>query len=356
MEIEDLSKIVENFVTELELAEKGEKSSLSFIENKIPEVPLVGEGEIFQVMEIGGTNLKSAIVKKEKGNLILSEIVKETLPIFSSKEILFSFISQFLNKDISVLAMNFGFPQKPFFENGRLDGVLIKSVKDHEFFGLVGEKIALNLEKYLLEKFNKKIIVSVANDAVCLLLSGLTKKDSNNLAAGIVGTGFNAAIFKNPTTLVNLEAGNFDKFVLSHESEIIDLDSTNTSEQLFEKEVGGGYLYKKLNVIINEKKLKIFPLKSGDQLNFLAKENNEEMGKIVKDLFYRSAQLAASAISGIMEFQKRNLTFVMQGSVFWEGFNYKEMVEENVKQLSTYKAEFIKIENAGILGAAKLVG
>ena len=50
------------------------------------------------------------------------------------------------------------------------------------------------------------------------------------------------------------------------------------------------------------------------------------------------------------------MTFVMEGSLFWKGYKYKETVEQTVKQLlPEYCIKFIRLENSDILGGAKLL-
>ncbi len=54
---------------------------------------------------------------------------------------------------------------------------------------------------------------------------------------------------------------------------------------------------------------------------------------IARRLFEHSASLIACQIAGITEFKKRDMTFVMEGSLFWIAWRYKQMVETYVKQL-----------------------
>ncbi len=355
MEYSLLRQLVDKFVSELQAASTGMESSLSFVRNTIPSSSLVGEGERFQVMAIGGTNFRSAIVQKHKGELLITEIVTDILPQLGTKEILFTFINNYLHHDISVLAINFGFGIKPIFESGKIDGIVFSNSKQHTLTGLMNKAVGKEFEDYVFASLQKKIRVTVANDAICLLLSGLTRFGYQELAGGIVGTGINFAIFGNKDTLINLEAGNFNKLPLSPETLQIDKDSTNPGDQLYEKEVAGGYLSKRFNLLAREANITYPPLKDGAQLCILAQERKDMMGDIARNMLYKSAELAAIAMVGIMEFQKKDITFVMQGSVFWQGYQYRETVETTVKLLTKYKITFVSIDNADILGAAKLV-
>ena len=199
--------------------------------------------------------------------------------------------------------------------------------------------------------------MSVANDSVCLLLSGLGGHNLQELSAGIVGTGVNFAFFSDKNTIINLESGNFSKFSPSPITLEIDTASQEKGKYLFEKEVAGGYLYKHFNILIKQKNINYPPISSTEHLSKLAQEYLGEVSDLAKELLVHSAQFAACAIAGITKFKGHNMTFVMQGSLFWEGYKYKETVENTVKELiPEHEIKFVRIENAGILGAIKLLG
>lgn len=351
----DLLKVKNNFLSELERANSGEKTSLPFIVHEIPEFSIVEENETFQVIVIGGTYGISAEVEKNGMSCKILSQKKVTLPLLSNKESLFLLLDQLFLDSTRVLVINFAFPIMPIFENGKLDGKLVTGTKGHAFKGLVDKNIGAEIERYIWEKQNKKILVSVANDTVCLLLSGLEKADSKKLAAGIVGSGMNFAIFLDSHKLVNLESATFNKFPLSVEVEEIDSESANPGTYLYEKAVAGVYLYKHFNIQLRHLHVSHPAVSSTEDLDTLARENTGEVGDIARNLIKRSAQLISAQIAAIMEFRKTDMVFVMEGSLFWRGYMYKETVAKTLAELTEYKAEFMEIENSGILGAAHLV-
>lgn len=344
-----------NFTKELQESEIGEKTTLAFIKNIIPSSPLVNDGESFQVMTFGGTNFFKATITKNGNSLNIAESTHDTLPLLETKEIFFTFLEKHLDTKTRVLAINFGYPIAPVFENGKLDGQLIRGVKEHEFKGLVGEKIGAEFEKYMAEK-GQTILVSIANDTICLLLSGKTKLNDDSLAAGIVGTGMNFAISLDATTLVNLEAGAFGKFERTPIGLIVDEQSSQKGVNIFEKELSGGFLFQHFNLLTQQQHLSYPPLTNSEQLSDIAEKDTTEIGDIARDLMKHSASLVACIVTGIANFKEKDMTFVMIGSMFWKGYKYKETVEEMVKKLSPeYSASFIEVENSDLLGAAKLV-
>lgn len=349
-----LATISSNFASECEKSTKNEATSLPFIKHSLS----IGQETIDKhkkllVLSIGGSIYNRAEVKLLGNKIELIDKKHGKLPLFSSGKEFINFLDGLHHGQYHLICINFAYPLQPISINGKLDGKLISGSKEHSFKGLVGKVVGEEVESFIEKKYQKKSVVSVANDTICLLLSGLTEYKWDQLAAGIVGTGLNFAIFEDENTTVNLESANFDKFEQSHEGKEIDMQSVQPGKALFEKEVSGAYLYKHYNLLAQGKN---FPtLSSTEELDALAQNGTSEQQKIAQLVLNRSAQLVATQITGILEFQQRDLVFIMQGSLFWKGYNYKQTVEETVKQLTNYKADYIQIENSDLLGAAKLV-
>ncbi len=354
MDLQTLKQIQANFLKELESANAGKKTSLPYVINKLPKSNLVKDGETFQVIVTGGTICKEATVNYAGGKTVIKN--KQEMPVspFNTKEDFLEFILKILNKDTKTLALNFTFAIKPTFEKGKLDGILFSASKEHRLEGLYGEKVGVEIEKYVFEKTGRKITVSVGNDTICLLLSALTKYSYDQVSAGVLGTGVNFAIFLDKNSLVNLEAASFDKFPISEEAKEIDKNSTKPGGWLLEKEIAGAYLYKQFNLIVESQMLDYPAINSTAELNTIANNNLGQVSQIAKDLFKKSAQLSAAVIAAITQFQKKDMIFVMEGSLFW--FNIENQIGEYLKKLiPQYNVTFAKIENSEILGAAKLV-
>ena len=384
-----------------------EKTALPFIKHTLAPNPIVKPGEEFQTLTIGGSICQSDRMRidptspslelgiRGAGRKIhsLDRKVQEQ-PAFNTEEEFLSYFESLLDPNVRVVALNFAYPLNPVSRNGLLDGVLVSGSKENTFTGLVGKPVGETIEQYIKQKLDREIRVSVANDTICLLLSGLTKYKWNEIAAGIAGTGLNFAIFLDEHTAINLESANFNKFEQTPEGRQIDKESVSPGDAVFEKEISGAYLYKHFNLIAERNGLKT-RISSSKELDKLAEyaehfthdnrhselgsesmelnrfrvppslklqraskpgmTNEGKLAQIAHTLLQRSADLVACQIAGIMEFQKRDLIFVMQGSLFWKGYKYKETVDKTVKRLTKYRAQFVKIENADLLGAAKLI-
>lgn len=356
MSLSLLQHIHTNFEQDLVLSSQKQKTSLAFILNTIPSAPLVQNGEIFQVLSIGGSMFRNSMLKKENNVPHIQYDITDKLPVFSTKEDFLSFIDSQLNKDTSILALNFAYPLEPVFEHGRLDGKLLQGKKEHTFVGLVGKNVGEEIEKHVLKKQKRKIVVSVANDTVCLILSGLTKTTWDHLAAGVCGTGLNFAMFLDPHTIVNLEAGGFANFPQTETGKLVDEHSNMKGVGLFEKEVSGAYLYQHFNHLVASKKVAHTLLADTTELSALAAKNIPGISEVAREQLERSAAFTATQVAGIASFKKQPLTFIMQGSLFWKGYQYKETVNQYVRRLlPDYKINFIEVDNSDILGAAKLV-
>ncbi|HET9946809.1 MAG TPA: hypothetical protein VFQ63_01985 [Patescibacteria group bacterium] len=351
-----LEDIAHNFTQELTLSEQGKKTSLPFIINQLPNHPLVAEGETFQVIGLGGSIFRSALITKKNNQLEVKTPIERSHPIFDTKEDFLSFISENLSPRISYLAINIAQAVEPFFRDGRLDGKLVGAAKEHRFEGLLGENVCEELEKFVKEDQGRDIKASIANDTICLMLSGLTKYPAENLAAGIVGTGMNFAIFLDATHAVNLEASDFDKFPVGPEAQTIDRHSEVPGFHVWEKETAGAYLHEHFNMQIRDKKIKYPFIKNTQELDSVIRQEIPQVSDIALDVMHTSAKMVGAMMAGIMNFYKKDVTFVMQGSLFWKGYEYKETVAKTLEELAPeYKADFAYVDLADYLGAAKLI-
>lgn len=357
MTISVLQQIYGDFVLELERSAKGEKTSLPFILHTLPSSPIVADDEVFQVMVIGGSVFKQALVTRKGGRFDLLQKSTEDLPVFRKKEDLLHLIERHLHEDISVLAVNFAYPLSPIFSDGLLDGILLIPRKEHEFAGLVGEQVGKEIVGYFQKKQGRKLLVSVANDTVCLLLSGLSNYAASELAGGIVGTGVNFAMFLDERHVVNLESNCFDKFPQSEELKEIDRSSSQRGKSLFEKATSGAYLYKHFNLLSEKERLPYPVLDSTLALKELALSNSSHASELAINLIEKSAALVACQIAGISTFKKNSrLVFVMEGSFFWEGEIYKDLVDKYLSVLLPGNSiGFVKVADSSYIGAAKLV-
>lgn len=356
MELTILQTITRQFTEEMLKAQAGEQTSLPFIRHQLAQKPIVADGETFQVLTVGGSIFKNALVKRIGDTVEVLSLHEIKQPIFKTKDDFLSFAGANTHPQATVVSINFAYPLRPIFEEDRLDGVLISGTKEHEFSGLAGLTVGKTFERYLASTIGSKVKVAVANDTICLLLSGLLLYPQDQLAAGIVGSGVNFALFLADGTAVNLESANFNKFPLSEGAKVVDENSQKKGSALFEKETAGAYLHQVFSAEAKRRGLSAPQISTTAELDAIAQGEDGPVKQLAREVLHNSAELVACQIAGIVEFYKKDTIFNMEGSLFWKGFEYKATVEKTVNQLvSGHTVSYAEIPHSGILGAAKLV-
>jgi len=352
-----LQSIKQRFIQELISGQKSQKTCLPFIRHHLSKHSIVDIEEVFQVMVIGGSFYQKALMKKTHTGIEMISHKEGAQPPFLSEHALMAFLQEHIDPQVQTVALNFAYPLKPVNRDGRLDGTLANGSKENTFEGLVGHAVGKRIEQFFAKNHDRKIKVSAANDTICLLLSGLMNQSWDRLAAGIVGTGLNFALYLDKYTAVNLEAAEFDKFEQSEAGRIIDKASVAPGSAPIEKEVSGAYLYHHFNIAAEKLSFGVDKIGSTKEIDDYAKSENAELAQLAKKILRHSAGFTAMQIAGILAFCNRDLTFIMQGSLFWKGYQYKELVDELVKKLSpTHQATYKQIKHSDLYGAAKLVG
>ena len=77
---------------------------------------------------------------------------------------------------------------------------------------------------------------------------------------------------------------------------------------------------------------------------------------LAQKILQGSAQLSAAMIGGIALYKKKHMTFVIEGTLYWNGWRYEEMVNQYLTQLNLSDSIAIKkVHHHSILGAMRLV-
>jgi hexokinase len=355
----DYQQIRQNFLRELTLASLGKPSSISFLKNRIPRHSLLSRG-IVQGIVIGGTNyiFTTEEIKPDGARKVIKRKTG-VLPEFDTKETFISFFSEYIDPAIDAIGINFGFPLAATTgSEGELDGLPLRGTKEHSFTGLLNKPLGQLVKKLYREKYHKTPLVSVANDTVCLTLSGVGSENG----AFVAGTGFNIclAIKNKQKMLVNLESGNFDKFTPSKILQKIDAESETPGGQLLEKTISGKYLALYFNEKIKEFKLAREPIQTSQELSELSHINHTDVaGDLARAIISRSAFLVAATIAALYEFSNKPETFTLigEGSLLWNGWQYHENIQKQLIKLGVPE-NTIKIKHipdSSIKGAIGLV-
>ena len=364
IETPDYAAIRDSFCEELKLGALGQATNLPFVRNPVSVRSLVQPGEIFETLVIGGTNGETATLRYNSDGTIsiIDYAMHPGLAKFESAKALLQFIDGQVDDIASNIGINFAFGLRPHIGgNGQVDGTMLGGDnKGHGLAGLADAPIGSMVERYFMDVHQRKVVVSVANDIICLIASVAGKDiDAGSLVAGIVGTGYNMAFFLDPHTIINVQAGSFTGFKPTESGRIIDRESPNPGSQLFEKELAGGQLYKHFNVLAEQLQPGMAKIQSTKELAELATANHRKEGDIARALFERSAGMLAAQFAGLYNFKERppKLTAIMQGSLFWEGPHYKEAFVHKLEELGVPAEAIIfeTLQRSGIIGIAKLI-
>ncbi len=325
--------------------------SALFIRNQLPSHNAIPDNEIFQVIAIGGSHMKNALMQKKGDSINLLKKTKVKVPTFNDETTFLTFVEKHLNIESSHLVINLAQMLEPVIRGNIFDGRLVGSSKEHEFAGLIGKVVGEEVEKYIAQKLQRKIHVSVINDVTCLVLSGLQMSDWNIIVGGIVGTGVNFGYFLDRYTIINTESGAFRALRQTETGRALDKQSNKPGEFIFEKEVSGRYLFQHFNIL-----LKDYQCSSTEKLSHIARSDDKN-AQIAQKLFERSASLIATHMTAIFMYKsQKNLVFAMEGSLFWEGWNYENMVIDYIQKLgvSAGSIKMVNIEDNSLFGAAQL--
>lgn len=345
-----IEQLVDRFTVEIKLAERTQKSSLSFHKFDISPTHSDFRPEKVQVIAIGGSVLHSAVVDMTRKSEEL-EVIKDPLPLLISKEIFLEVVEKYLQAEVNFLVLNFAHEISG-------EGVLVGASKEHKLEGLIGQNLAEVIRTHFLEKYNRQLEVRVANDVTCLILAGKSKvTDINTLVGCVIGTGINSGFFVDNDTVVNLESGNFDKFELSEAAKFIDSKSMR-KDQWIEKELSGAYLFQHYNYYAEKSEHPLPLVTSTLEVSQKAESGSEQEKELALKVLRHSAQFATVQIAGIYKYKALpELTFIMEGSLFWKGHKYQEFVWQTLQELGLGREQisFIKVDHSYIWGAVELV-
>jgi hexokinase len=394
---------------------EGQDSSLKMFPSFIPpseEIPL---NKPVIVIDAGGTNLRTAIVIFEKGNIpVIKEYRHHVMPGFKeevSREDFFKVIANNI-KDFLDKSENIGFVfsyQMKMYPD--IDGRLIrftKEIKAKEVEGeLIGKNLLLAIKKLGLN-YDKEVVL--LNDTVASLLAGVlvsSNRQFESYIGLIFGTGLNACYLEKNKNIkidmaknlnqeeyqvINIEAGNFSKGPSGEVDFSFDSKTINPEIGRYEKMASGAYLgmlsaevlrfaardgifsgrfSEKINDAFDLETEDIndyihYPPGIGSKIKDLSKHmNNSDLVSlyyIFDGLVERSALLVAIILSAaiIKSGKGKNplspVCINAEGSTFYNLKNFRFRVKLYLKKIleerCNYFYEISRVDNAILLGGA----
>jgi len=347
------------FVEDILNASLGCTSCLSYIPSSLHNYKPISSHQVFQSIMIGGSHIESARIQMVKGKPVILQFSQHPLQSINSKADLFNIIGQHLHSDIHHLTVSFAFALQPILRENRPDGVVLKSTKEHTLGDLIGCNIGQEIEQFIATSRSRDIQVSVSNNLTSLATGYAvsSKHVVDNVIVGVISTGVNIGFFEKNGDFVNLESGNFCHKNPLPSLSTIDQKSVQPGQQLLEKEIGGSYLYKHINIVAAEKGLE-YKLSHQKEIIAVLANPSHPLFLITSEIVKNSASWVALQIAAVAAYKKmplhKKLAIVMEGWVFWDIPQYRRWVTQFLIQLgfSSRGIEFIKTRQGFLFGAA----
>ncbi len=271
--VSDIQGIIREFHSEMQKGLAGNPGSLKMLPS-FSARPKGTEKGSFLALDLGGTNLRVLAVELDgKGGSNVVAVSRFTIgkkAMQGTGNQLFDFIADSILeffKDNAIdqnrkydLSFTFSFPVE---QTDIASGRLIEWTKDFTAKGVVGEDVVCLLNNALKRKRISCVnVAALVNDTVGTLASKCYSNPSCDLGV-ILGTGTNACYLEklsnitkmkrknaNGEMIVNMEWGNFNKFVRTAYDADLDKASPNPGVQHMEKMVSGMYLGEITRMII----------------------------------------------------------------------------------------------------------
>lgn len=375
----ELREITKIFTEEIKLGIQSPGSSLPCIPHPIdPLRPHAKERGMSVV--IGGSAGASCEWQAAAASITLSSVTRFPIPSHITTEFLKTkLFHQGSSPQNFPIGLNLAFRLRPELRDGFLDGTLLANSKESRFdTELIGNIVGKTLEDTLKENNTETHPrIAVANDSICLLLAANMLRDphdSHPPIAGIVGTGVNFAFFADKNAVspekcqpwirqwhgkhvaINAESGHFRQLPQSVWDTQVDKESKHPGHFLAEKQISGAYLSRLYNKVADEHA--IAPVQNTQEIDRVAQNPKEKGHALALAILERSAQLVAMKIAGIVSYlqpSSRSITLVMEGSVYWKGYRYQELVQYWLTQLiPSIQVKIKRLDDSNLIGGALL--
>lgn len=371
--------------TERGLMEEGTeiRALPTFVHPKEDEI--TGEALAF---DLGGTNFRAAIISVNHvpvvKNIVEKNITEMKASGFSEIDLYRSQLQAISGLDIPrdlPVGYCFSYPAKSFSDG---DAQLIKWVKGVSIENMEGKAVGKPLLNYLNQyggySFKK---ITVVNDTITSLFSGLMNTGFDAYIGLIVGTGTNMATFYHSDhilklkglkdwkgeTPVNLESGNFHPSHLTVYDEEVDRNSDSPGMQRFEKAVSGMYLGRIFSAAVSDGNFE--ELDAAGLTSMIKQPGNhpEHHIQLAYSIYERSAKLVAASLAGLVKSLHgfnpsiKRIQILAEGGLFWSSLNdkftdYHKIVSivlnELISELGLGEKGVVisRVNNANLIGAA----
>lgn len=327
--------------------------------------PRVRDGRAL-VVDIGGTNMRAAIVAITNGRPIVERgPFNQRLDLRDGKTTREQFfadqahLAKSLEPDPDLpVGYCFSYPSDVL---PSLDARLIRWTKGIEVPGVEGTLVGSGLADALRAEGLAPPRVHVLNDTVASMLGGALVHDGapEEVIGLIAGTGSNMAAFFDGRrhaklsrhggyVAVNLESGNFDCPHLTAADDAVDRASNNPGAQRFEKAISGYYMPFIYREMTGDDS---FDPTLGSAELVKRREDGDETAAA---LLERAALLIASGLAAVADARgdEARVAVVAEGSLFWRTPGFHDAVYGRLDDLLPRSASIRALEHANLIGSA----
>ena len=340
------------------------------------------------VVDVGGSNVRAAVVAREEGKLsLVADPVVRPMPWKAGQPLDAESFFAFQQEALEAMGVDgerplgycFSYPAE---STPRGDARLLKWTKEIEVPELVGQCVGERLVEHLHQRSTLRCSrVTVINDTVASLLAGLSGPPQDAHCGLIVGTGFNLASFFDAAAVpkarahgqgpfpVNIEAGNFSPPWLTEWDDAVDGQSRNPGEQRFEKAISGGYLGHLAEAVL-EQDASLPNAAALTRILAAPTTFKERQVEVAQAIYGRSAGWVAAALAGLVLVLSQHrplesLRVTAEGGLFWGSVGERRLFADTTSrvlrgllddlELSPLQFEIVRQEHANLFGAAQAV-
>ncbi len=367
----DIGKKVKEVLEEMQQGLEG-KGCLPMIPTYIGHINNVVRNSRRLLIDAGGTNFRAAVGYFDyNGSVVIEDVIRTSMPATNGRLTKEQFYDAIAN-NVKPLLDKCGDVGFCFSYNVKMDkdidGIVAPFSKEVDAPEVVGSKVGRCTLDAIAKLDKKQRNIVILNDTVATLLGGQANnidKQFCTYIGYIYGTGLNicyiedtAAISKleqkpdDDKMIINIEAGNFNKFRLGDFDQVVVNNTANPGSQLFEKMTSGKYLaeimlvalqtYKEENNFAGKADIQPFTLKDVSEFLdgqekliysfFDTDSDRTEAKELCRELVDRAARMSAIFNGAVATYKGQPngapVAIVAEGTTFHKLTGYRANFEK----------------------------
>jgi hexokinase len=407
----DMDSACKLYISEMERKLSNPENKKELLPSYLSADFIVERGKKVAVLDAGGTNLRTALIKinadlsftidKLRNTVMPGSQGKVTKDFFFNKAVE---VLKYLLDETDYLSICFSYP---LTMSSRYAGSMIQLSKQLEIDDITGCEIILEFKKALIRTgSNIPSRITILNDSVAVLMGGIARSLAryDGYMGFILGTGVNMAYIEDCNNLlnisrdytsnsmaINVEASRYCLMPRGRIDNLFDAETLDPGDYLFEKMLSGKFLGPLFLCVLQDAlNADLFSEGLGEKINniktigtyditsfFYRPEKNNVLIDLYNQMFYdtdrkvfqtllsaiieRAAFYCAIAISAVVLKSADNKTNIKFGIIIEGGTirNLNIMLDKIKNYLSDYlrkkksiNYDFILIENAALIGTA----